>query len=181
MKGPGYEAKYVAACVITDTHTDTHTHRTTTVPLAHVPRVNKLSGSLEREDALLIQSKLEGESPSNNKLCGSLERKDDSLMQRELKDEAMSDDKPLESDDALLKQNELEDEILSDNKPSLSIERNNDLLKHSGLEADQPTAGRLDSVPSKRTKQITSLTQKGKTSTGKHIQISFFSHIHYCM
>ena len=60
-------------------------------------------------------------------------------MQSELEDEAMSDDKPLESDDALLKQSELEDEILSDNKPSGSTERDNDSLKHSGLEAESPS------------------------------------------
>ena len=99
-------------------------------------------------------------------------------MQSELEDEAMSDDKPLESDDALLKQSELEDEILSDNKPSGSTERDNDSLKHSGLEADQSTAKKrsrssLDSVPNKRMKKISSLTQKGKNFTGKHVQTSF--------
>ena len=66
------------------------------------------------------------------------ERKDDSLMQSELEDEAVSDDNTLESDDALLKQSELEDEILS-NKPSGSVERDNDSLKHSGLEAESPS------------------------------------------
>ena len=34
------QMKYVEASVVTDRHTDTYTHRTTTVTLAHAPRVH---------------------------------------------------------------------------------------------------------------------------------------------
>ena len=134
-----------------------------------------------KEDDTEAQSESELEKEAL-KLSDSMKRGDASFRQSDLKDEAMSDDKLLESDDALLKQSELEDEILSNNKPSGSIDRDNDSLKHSGLEADQPTAKKrsrssLDSVSSKRRKKITSLTQKGKNFTGKHVHISFFSQI----
>ena len=33
-------ARYVAASAVTDTHTDRQTHRITTIPLVHAPRVN---------------------------------------------------------------------------------------------------------------------------------------------
>ena len=35
------QTRYVAASAVTDRQTDTHTHKTTTVPLAHAPRVNE--------------------------------------------------------------------------------------------------------------------------------------------
>ena len=145
------------------------------------------SGSTESDNALLKQSELKDEAPSDTKPCGSVESKDALLKRIKLGGEVPCNNKL--KDHNLLKQSKLGGVCgtQSDNKLSDSMERgdnslklgseaqsdtklgsveNDDtLLKHS-LEAGQPTAkpklhSSLDTVQSKNLK---------KHFTGKHIQ-----------
>ena len=133
---------------------------------------NKLSGSMEREVAMLKQGEVEGGTQSDNKPTDSMESDDALLKQSKLQDLAPSDNKQsgsLEREDDSLK---LQDRTQLDNKQSSSLESDNDSLKQGILEAGQSIAKKrsrssLDSVQSKRKKKINPFNEKEKHFIGK--------------